>query len=82
MDRNYTGAGFGDLAAGAGWSYERSAKARYRTSPQPRVVHIDSHAGPLIINTDRTVGRETATPIANRQLLVFNISRNMLSGSR
>ena len=29
MDRNYPGAGFGDLAAGAGWSYERSAKARY-----------------------------------------------------
>lgn len=28
MDRNYPGAGFGDLGAGAGWSYERSAKAR------------------------------------------------------
>lgn len=29
MDRNYPGTGFGDLGAGAGWSYERSAKARY-----------------------------------------------------
>ncbi|XP_062840816.1 proline-rich protein 12 [Trichomycterus rosablanca] len=27
MDRNYPGAGFGDLGTGTGWSYERSAKA-------------------------------------------------------
>ncbi|KAF6079133.1 proline rich 12 [Phyllostomus discolor] len=53
MDRNYPSAGFGDpLGAGAGWSYERSAKASLvygssRTShPETDILHRQAYAAP------------------------------------
>ncbi|XP_074476786.1 proline-rich protein 12 [Sebastes fasciatus] len=52
MDRNYPGTGFGDLGAGAGWSYERSAKASlvYGTSrsshPESELLHRQAYATP------------------------------------
>ncbi|KAI5102997.1 proline-rich protein 12 isoform X1, partial [Silurus meridionalis] len=52
MDRNYPGAGFGDLGAGAGWSYERSAKASlvYGSSrsshPESELLHRQAYATP------------------------------------
>ncbi|KAJ3608429.1 hypothetical protein NHX12_025476 [Muraenolepis orangiensis] len=52
MDRNYPGAGFGDLAAGPGWSYERSAKASlmYGSSrsshPDSELLHRQAYATP------------------------------------
>uniref|UniRef100_A0A3P8WVA2 Proline rich 12a n=1 Tax=Cynoglossus semilaevis TaxID=244447 RepID=A0A3P8WVA2_CYNSE len=52
MDRNYPGTGFGDLGAGAGWSYERSAKASlvYGTSrsshPESELLHRQTYATP------------------------------------
>ncbi|XP_027011533.2 proline-rich protein 12 [Tachysurus fulvidraco] len=50
MDRNYPGAGFGDLGAGTGWSYERSAKASlmYGSSrsshPDSELLHRQAYA--------------------------------------
>ncbi|KAI3365679.1 hypothetical protein L3Q82_010754 [Scortum barcoo] len=52
MDRNYPGTGFGDLGAGAGWSYERSAKASlvYGSSrsshPESELLHRQAYATP------------------------------------
>ncbi|KAK1882110.1 Proline-rich protein 12 [Dissostichus eleginoides] len=52
MDRNYPGTGFGDLGAGAGWSYERSAKASlvYGSSrsshPEAELLHRQAYATP------------------------------------
>ncbi|CAK6437338.1 unnamed protein product [Pipistrellus nathusii] len=53
MDRNYPSAGFGDpLGAGAGWSYERSAKASLvygssRTShPETDILHRQAYGAP------------------------------------
>ncbi|XP_055032507.2 proline-rich protein 12 isoform X3 [Misgurnus anguillicaudatus] len=52
MDRNYPGAGFGDLGAGAGWTYERSAKASlvYGSSrsshPESELIHRQAYATP------------------------------------
>ncbi|XP_034049020.1 proline-rich protein 12 isoform X2 [Thalassophryne amazonica] len=52
MDRNYPGTGFGDLGAGAGWSYERSAKASlvYGSSrsshPDSELLHRQAYATP------------------------------------
>ncbi|XP_029102686.1 proline-rich protein 12-like isoform X1 [Scleropages formosus] len=52
MDRNYPGAGFGDLGAGTGWSYERSAKASlvYGSSrsshPDSELLHRQAYATP------------------------------------
>ncbi|XP_043938529.1 proline-rich protein 12-like isoform X2 [Protopterus annectens] len=53
MDRNYPTAGFGDpLAAGAGWSYERTAKASLvyggsRSShPETDILHRQAYATP------------------------------------
>ncbi|XP_066521611.1 proline-rich protein 12 [Hoplias malabaricus] len=52
MERNYPGAGFGDLGAGAGWSYERSAKASlvYGSSrsshPESELLHRQAYATP------------------------------------
>ncbi|CDQ78153.1 unnamed protein product [Oncorhynchus mykiss] len=50
MDRNYPGTGFGDL--GAGWSYERSAKASlvYGSSrsshPESELLHRQAYGTP------------------------------------
>ncbi|KTF80216.1 hypothetical protein cypCar_00029520 [Cyprinus carpio] len=52
MDRNYPGTGFGDLGAGTGWSYERSAKASlvYGSSrsshPDSELLHRQPYATP------------------------------------
>ncbi|KAJ8347305.1 hypothetical protein SKAU_G00287060 [Synaphobranchus kaupii] len=52
MDRNYPGTGFGDLGAGTGWSYERSAKASlvYGSSrsshPDSELLHRQAYATP------------------------------------
>ncbi|KAI1884793.1 hypothetical protein AGOR_G00230160 [Albula goreensis] len=52
MDRNYPGTGFGDLGAGTGWSYERSAKASlvYGSSrsshPESELLHRQAYATP------------------------------------
>uniref|UniRef100_A0AAV2LFX9 DUF4211 domain-containing protein n=1 Tax=Knipowitschia caucasica TaxID=637954 RepID=A0AAV2LFX9_KNICA len=52
MERNYPGTGFGDLGAGAGWSYERSAKASlvYGSSrsshPESELLHRQAYATP------------------------------------
>ncbi|XP_071319430.1 proline-rich protein 12 [Trachinotus anak] len=52
MDRNYPGTGFGDLGAGPGWSYERSAKASlvYGSSrsshPESELLHRQAYATP------------------------------------
>ncbi|XP_046722071.1 LOW QUALITY PROTEIN: proline-rich protein 12 [Silurus meridionalis] len=52
MDRNYPGAGFGELGAGTGWSYERSAKASlmYGSSrsshPDSELLHRQAYATP------------------------------------
>ncbi|XP_029440546.1 proline-rich protein 12 [Rhinatrema bivittatum] len=53
MDRNYPSAGFGDpLGAGAGWSYERTAKASLvyggsRSShPETDILHRQAYATP------------------------------------
>ncbi|XP_055786737.1 proline-rich protein 12-like [Salvelinus fontinalis] len=52
MDRNYPGTGFGDLGAGAGWSYERSAKASlvYGSSrsshPESELLHRQTYGTP------------------------------------
>uniref|UniRef100_A0A3Q0SCU7 Proline rich 12 n=1 Tax=Amphilophus citrinellus TaxID=61819 RepID=A0A3Q0SCU7_AMPCI len=52
MDRNYPGTGFGDLGAGAGWSYERTAKASlvYGSSrsshPDSELLHRQAYATP------------------------------------
>ncbi|KAK6302148.1 hypothetical protein J4Q44_G00282010 [Coregonus suidteri] len=52
MDRNYPGTGFGDLGAGAGWSYERSAKASlvYGSSrsshPESELLHRQAYGTP------------------------------------
>ncbi|XP_051572694.1 proline-rich protein 12-like isoform X2 [Myxocyprinus asiaticus] len=52
MDRNYPGTGFGDLGAGTGWSYERSAKASlvYGSSrsshPDTELLHRQTYATP------------------------------------
>ncbi|XP_039879506.1 LOW QUALITY PROTEIN: proline-rich protein 12-like [Simochromis diagramma] len=52
MDRNYPGTGFGDLGAGAGWSYERTAKASlvYGSSrsshPESELLHRQAYATP------------------------------------
>lgn len=57
MDRNYPGTGFGDLGAGAGWSYERSAKARYASDPDnvhASVVLLQDNACDLCKQRTRT----------------------------
>uniref|UniRef100_A0A3P8VTB8 Proline rich 12 n=1 Tax=Cynoglossus semilaevis TaxID=244447 RepID=A0A3P8VTB8_CYNSE len=41
MDRNYSAAGFGDLGAGTGWTYDRSAKASF-VYGSSRASHADS----------------------------------------
>ncbi|KAL0993686.1 hypothetical protein UPYG_G00111660 [Umbra pygmaea] len=52
MDRNYPGTGFGDLGAGTGWSYERSAKASLvyggsRSShPDSELLHRQAYGTP------------------------------------
>ncbi|KAM6897769.1 proline-rich protein 12 [Xenentodon cancila] len=52
MDRNYPGTGFGDLGAGAGWSYDRTAKASlvYGSSrsshPESELLHRQAYATP------------------------------------
>ncbi|KAM6957262.1 proline-rich protein 12 [Aplochiton taeniatus] len=52
MDRNYPGTGFGDLGAGTGWSYERSAKASlvYGSSrsshPDSELLHRQAYGTP------------------------------------
>ncbi|KAA8584793.1 hypothetical protein FQN60_003487, partial [Etheostoma spectabile] len=52
MERNYTAAGFGDLGAGAGWSYDRSAKASLvyggsRSShPDSELLHRQTYGTP------------------------------------
>ncbi|KAJ7989979.1 hypothetical protein DPEC_G00310100 [Dallia pectoralis] len=52
MDRNYPGTGFGDLGAGTGWSYERSAKASlvYGSSrsshPDSELLHRQAYGAP------------------------------------
>ncbi|XP_039631783.1 proline-rich protein 12 isoform X2 [Polypterus senegalus] len=52
MDRNYPAPGFGDLSAGAGWSYERSPKASlvYGSSrsshPDTDILHRQAYATP------------------------------------
>uniref|UniRef100_A0A096LV07 Proline rich 12 n=1 Tax=Poecilia formosa TaxID=48698 RepID=A0A096LV07_POEFO len=42
MDRNYPGTGFGDLGAGAGWSYDRTAKSSALVYGSSRSSHPDS----------------------------------------
>uniref|UniRef100_A0A674A5D2 Proline rich 12 n=1 Tax=Salmo trutta TaxID=8032 RepID=A0A674A5D2_SALTR len=52
MERNYPGTGFGDLGAGTGWSYERSAKASlvYGSSrsshPNSELLHRQAYGTP------------------------------------
>ncbi|KAM9391624.1 LOW QUALITY PROTEIN: proline-rich protein 12 [Pholidichthys leucotaenia] len=52
MERNYTAAGFGDLGAGTGWSYDRSAKASlmYGSSrsshPDSELIHRQAYGTP------------------------------------
>ncbi|CDQ72261.1 unnamed protein product [Oncorhynchus mykiss] len=52
MERNYPGTGFGDLGAGTGWSYERSAKASlvYGSSrsshPDSELLHRQAYGTP------------------------------------
>uniref|UniRef100_A0A6I8N240 Proline rich 12 n=1 Tax=Ornithorhynchus anatinus TaxID=9258 RepID=A0A6I8N240_ORNAN len=53
MDRNYPSAGFGDpLGAGAGWSYERTAKASLvyggsrASHPETDILHRQAYAAP------------------------------------
>ncbi|KAM6913571.1 proline-rich protein 12 [Lycodopsis pacificus] len=52
MERNYPAAGFGDLGAGAGWSYDRSAKASlvYGSSrsshPDSELLHRQTYGTP------------------------------------
>ncbi|TDH03487.1 hypothetical protein EPR50_G00163290 [Perca flavescens] len=52
MERNYTAAGFGDLGAGTGWSYDRSAKASLvyggsRSShPDSELLHRQTYGTP------------------------------------
>ncbi|XP_050929785.1 proline-rich protein 12 isoform X2 [Lates calcarifer] len=52
MERNYPAAGFGDLGAGTGWSYDRSAKASlvYGTSrsshPDSELLHRQAYGTP------------------------------------
>ncbi|KAJ8245849.1 hypothetical protein GJAV_G00260970 [Gymnothorax javanicus] len=52
MDRNYPGTGFGDLGAGTGWSYERSAKASLvyggsrSAHPDSELLHRQAYATP------------------------------------
>ncbi|KAM8844597.1 proline-rich protein 12 isoform 2-T2 [Spinachia spinachia] len=52
MERNYPAAGFGDLGAGAGWSYDRSAKASlvYGSSrsshPDSELLHRQAYGNP------------------------------------
>ncbi|XP_062422312.1 proline-rich protein 12 [Pungitius pungitius] len=52
MERNYPAAGFGDLGAGAGWSYDRSAKASlvYGSSrsshPDSELLHRQAYGSP------------------------------------
>ncbi|KAL4658323.1 proline-rich protein 12-like [Arapaima gigas] len=52
MERNYPGTGFGDLGAGTGWTYERSAKASLvygstRSShPDSELLHRQAYGTP------------------------------------
>uniref|UniRef100_A0A3B3U2T9 Proline rich 12 n=1 Tax=Poecilia latipinna TaxID=48699 RepID=A0A3B3U2T9_9TELE len=51
MDRNYPGTGFGDLGAGAGWSYDRTAKSLvYGSSrsshPDSELLHRQAYSTP------------------------------------
>uniref|UniRef100_A0A672YVR9 Proline rich 12b n=1 Tax=Sphaeramia orbicularis TaxID=375764 RepID=A0A672YVR9_9TELE len=52
MERNYPAAGFGDLGAGTGWSYDRSAKASlmYGSSrsshPDSELIHRQAYSAP------------------------------------
>uniref|UniRef100_A0AAQ4R489 Proline rich 12b n=1 Tax=Gasterosteus aculeatus aculeatus TaxID=481459 RepID=A0AAQ4R489_GASAC len=52
MERNYPAAGFGDLGAGAGWTYDRSAKASlvYGSSrsshPDSELLHRQAYGSP------------------------------------
>ncbi|XP_054892253.1 proline-rich protein 12-like isoform X2 [Poeciliopsis prolifica] len=52
MERNYSTAGFGDLRAGTGWSYDRSAKASllYGSSrsshPDSELLHCQTYGPP------------------------------------
>uniref|UniRef100_UPI0037E8A011 proline-rich protein 12 n=1 Tax=Semicossyphus pulcher TaxID=241346 RepID=UPI0037E8A011 len=52
MERNYPAAGFGDLGAGTGWTYDRSAKASlvYGTSrsahPDSELLHRQAYGTP------------------------------------
>ncbi|XP_054463543.1 proline-rich protein 12 [Anoplopoma fimbria] len=52
MERNYPAAGFGDLGAGTGWSYDRSAKASFvygssRSShPDSELLHRQTYGPP------------------------------------
>uniref|UniRef100_A0A3Q0SD52 Proline rich 12 n=1 Tax=Amphilophus citrinellus TaxID=61819 RepID=A0A3Q0SD52_AMPCI len=52
MERNYPASGFGDLGAGTGWSYDRSAKASLmygsRSShPDSELLHRQAYGTPL-----------------------------------
>ncbi|XP_054597906.2 proline-rich protein 12 isoform X1 [Nothobranchius furzeri] len=52
MDRNYPAAGFGDLGAGTGWVYDRSAKASFMygssrsTHPDSELLHRQAYSTP------------------------------------
>ncbi|XP_017292747.1 proline-rich protein 12 [Kryptolebias marmoratus] len=52
MERNYPAAGFGDLGAGTGWTYDRSAKASLMygssrsTHPDSELFHRQAYATP------------------------------------
>ncbi|XP_061568847.1 proline-rich protein 12 isoform X2 [Cololabis saira] len=50
MDRNYPAAGFGDLGAGAGWTYDRKAGLMYGSSrsshPDSELLHRQTYGTP------------------------------------